>query len=108
MSIRQERCASYRVITHHEYSIVLSHTDVKHRYVIKSIIYSCFYTPSFVYLPTGFRAFTHRAFPIHFLFQALVSLFQPFNTRNNYISNTQHGPVDNFRSNKRLRFVRHN
>ena len=40
-------------------------------------LFSCFYPPFFVYLPTVFRAFTHRAFLIRVVIQMLDVRFGP-------------------------------
>ncbi len=53
--------SSIRVITHRRFSCFTHHWL---RVFTHQPRFSCFYTPFFVYLPTGFRAFTHRAFLI--------------------------------------------
>ena len=65
-TVRRFSCFHTQRATH---IFVLSHTD-------------------FVYLPTIFRAFTHRAFLFRLIFQRLVASFRPLNTVYNYLFNT--------------------
>ena len=77
MAIRQQRRSFYRVITNHEQTIVLSHTNVKFRVITHRLdVFVLSHTNGklrafthrsrlFVLSPTNFRVFTHRLSCFH-------------------------------------------